>query len=132
MRRTTIATLAVLLLCGVTAADEPAKGPTGTWKRAEGEGTSVLVITANSLRLTVDSPQFKIEYEADSGVAEGKAVFGRIRKVTEGDQRVTGDVFGFDYKLKGGHMVMSGWRGSGVIGLGALFLNGRYEEQRSK
>ncbi len=133
MRRVTMGALMALVLFGTAIqADEKAaskKPPVGEYKRTDGKNSVVLTISSDSIKLSVDSPGLKVKYETDYAVtSKGNHLYGRINKVTEGDKRVDGDVFGFDYEAEGDLLVVKNWRGSGAIGFGALFMNGNYKK----
>lgn len=75
------------------------------------------------LTFTSEGPLGKLVLQADYQVVEGKYAFGRVRKVLEGSGPNAGDLVGFTVGFKKGDLVISDWRGTGIVGL-AGYLQG--------
>lgn len=121
---------AVVALVGAAAAQTPATTqapakPLGAWKRTEGEASAEFKITADGLRLHLDLPPNTVEFEADYTVLKGNALYARVREMKQGGGPVTGDVFGFNYKIDGDSLELSDWKGSGATAVGVI-LQGTY------
>jgi hypothetical protein len=135
MRRFAISALAVVFLLGITVfagQGDTKKAPVGTWTRTKDDTTVKFEIKSDMVRCIIDGPLGKLDVEADYGMShDGKAVFGRIRKVKEGTGVDKGDLFGFGYELKGDILTISDWKGTGGAGFGFV-LQGEYKKSDSK
>jgi hypothetical protein len=135
MKRVAITALTVGLLGVLTAfagQSDSKKGPLGTWTRTKDDTMVKFEIKSDMVRCIVDGPLGKLDVEADYALSnDGKAVFGRIRKVKEGTGVDKGDLFGFGYELKGEMLTISDWKGTGGAGFGFV-LQGEYKKAASK
>jgi peroxiredoxin len=109
----------------------PVARPVGTWKSAPGQPRAQVTITETGLELTVSLSQDRLAFEADCTTSDEGHLYGRIRKVVQGDGPVPDDVFGFRYDLSGDALTISGWKGSGVMAQGVI-LEGKYSKAANK
>ncbi len=112
--------------------DKQAKPPTGTWKRIDGKTTVVITFTDKAATVSVKSEKFSLAHEADYSLSKNKILYACIRKVKEGDERVTGELFGFDYEVGDDELDLTRFRGTGAVALGGFFMNGKYKKESPK
>jgi hypothetical protein len=132
MRHVTAAILTAVLLSGLTLSAGEKKSttkPLGNWVRTKDDATFKFHITADTVHFTSESGLGKLELEADYGISkDGKVLFGRIRTVKEGGGVSKGDLFCFDYRVKGGTLTVTDLKGTGGV-IFAAVIQGDYKKE---
>ncbi len=131
MRRLTAAAVGAVLLSALTlsAGETSAKKPVGKWARTKDDTTIKFHFTADTLHFVSEGGLGKLELEADYAISkDGKVLFGRIRTVKEGGGPGKGDLFSFDYSVKGDTMTITDLKGTGAVAI-AQVIQGEYKKE---
>src|SRR5262249_30545552 len=112
---------ALLLVLAVSrlglAADKAAKKPLGTWSRESGDRKFTFDIKADTLTIKVTQGERKREATAAYGVTDEGLLFGVItrsdKKEGEGGPE-KGDLFCFQFEVKGSELTLSDLKGTRV------------------
>jgi hypothetical protein len=115
------------------AQDKTGKAPLGTWKKSDDKITVTIGVTEKAATVTIKSEKLNLDFEADYGVSGGgKTVYACIRKMKEGDEKLVGELFGFELDVSGEELTLSKFKGTGAVALGGFFMNGKYKKEPSK